>query len=167
MSRGYVIVEASLAYVVVTVAVVALLPLFTMCFKANMNTQHVAIAAQLSTELMEEVGLRKWDEHTPATPQHISNPRNLFPSVPDGEIAGLKNTFKAINAFNGWSEQPPQNPLGTTIPKYGGFSRTVTEQYVDSNLNPVGGHTDYKQVTVCTTWPWLKPVCLDKVFTNR
>lgn len=165
MSRGFVLVEVSITYLILSLALVALLPVFILAIRAAKSTERIEVATQLSTELLEEIRLRKWDAATPKPHRHISTPGSL--GIEKSEIASDKRTFDDIDDFNGWREAPPLDPLMRPLTAFSAYSRDVTVRYVDANMNPASGPTDYKQVTACTQAAKMKPLCIDTVLTNR
>ena len=165
MSRGFVLVEVTIAYLVLTLALVALLPVFMIAIRAGAKTEHLQAATYLSTELLEEIRMRKWDETTASSQLHIDNPSAIGR---DGtESATDKTTYNDIDDFNGWSEAPARDPLNVPLPGFSAYTRTVAVGYVDSNLNASGVRTDFKKVTVCTQTANINSICLQTVFTNR
>lgn len=168
MSRGFILVEVSVTYVLLTVALMALLPVFIMAIRAGKNTEQLQAATYLSQELLEEVRMRKWDQNVPAAPLYIVNVSTTLGR--DGaESATDKNTFNDIDDFNGWAETGVRDPLNNPVPAFSAYARTVAVSYVDSSLVALStpATSDYKQVTVCTQTARLAPLCLKALFTNR
>lgn len=168
MSRGFILVEVTVAYLVLTLALLALLPVFIMAIRAGKSTEHVQVATYLSQELLEEVRLRKWDQNKPASGDYITNPSTSL-GLDGLESAADKKTFNDIDDFSGWSEAAVTDPLNNPLPAFSAYSRTVAVSYVNSSLVVLSTPTtsDYKQVTVCTSAAKLSPLCLMSVFTNR
>jgi hypothetical protein len=164
-SRGYILLEATIAYVVLSLALVSLLPLFILSIRANAATGRIATAVQLASELMEEVAARRWDQKTPVPPRIVPAGGQL--GLDSGEAPADKRVFNDVDDFQGWSESPPQDPLGRPLPGLAGFSRDVAVSYVDAAFQPSTAPTDYKKVTVCARFPSSAPICLERVFTNR
>jgi len=165
MSRGYVLMEVTVAYVILAFAIVSLVPAFVLAIKANKNTEQIQTATDLAQELLEEIRMRRWDENTPF-------PRTTYITAPSstlGPEAGEtdKTLFDDIDDFNGWTESSVKDPLNNAVAAFAGFSRSVTVQYVDSSLAASAGTTDYKKVTVCAQNSKIQPVCLSTIFTNR
>lgn len=168
MSRGFVLIEVTIAYVLLTVALLALLPVFILAIRAGKSTEQLQVSTYLSQELLEEIRLRKWDQNNAATPVHIDNPSATLGR--DGaESATDKKTFNDIDDFNGWTEAAVKDPLNNPVPAFAAYSRAALVSYVDSNLVVLSTPTtsDYKQVSVCTQTAKLSPICLTTVFTNR
>lgn len=166
MNRGYVLVEVTIAYLILTVALIALLPVFVLAIKAGKSTEQLQTATYLSQELLEEVRLRKWDQNSSSTPQHINNP-----SAALGPDAGEtdKTKFNDIDDFNGLSENPPKDPLNNPLTAFSAYTRTVTVNYVDSTMVVLStpSTSNYKQVQVCTSTSLRAGICLTTLFTNR
>ena len=165
MKRGFILVEISVTYVILSLALVTLIPVFLMAIRASKNTEQIVSATYLSSELMEEVLLHKWDQSTSSPAKHIPNPGAI--GVDSGETASDKRTFNDIDDFNGWTESPPKDPVMNSLAQFYPYSRSVSVAYADSNLNVSAAATDYKLVTVCTSTKKLKPLCMNTVCTNR
>ncbi|MBI2789470.1 MAG: type II secretion system protein [Elusimicrobia bacterium] len=166
MSRsGFVLVEVTIAYVILVFALVALVPVFIIAIRAGANTEALQTATYLSNELMEEVRMRRWDERTPASGAHISAPSTLGR---DGtESATDKRTFDDVDDFNGWTEGTPMDPVMRALPDFKAYRRSVAVAYVDSAMAASVPVTDYKMITVCTTTAKISPTCLSTMVTNR
>jgi MSHA pilin protein MshD len=166
MSRGFILVEVTVAYVLLTLALVALLPVFIMAIRAGKSTEQVQVATYLSQELLEEMRMRKWDQNTSTTAAHIVNPTAAL--GPEGGETD-KTKFNDIDDFNGWTEAAVRDPLNNLVPGFSGYTRTASVAYVDSNLIALSTPTtsDFKRVVVCTQSSKLSPLCLTTLFTNR
>lgn len=165
MNRGFILIEASISYIVLSLALVALVPMFILSLRANAASEKVAAALHLSQELLEEVRLHRWDEATPAPAVHIAAGGAL--GVDAGENAADKRTFDDVDDFDGWTESPPQDPVMRPLTADSMYTRTVAVRYVNSSFQVSAAPTDLKQVTVCTAAPGMKPVCLDTILSNR
>ncbi len=157
--------EVSVSYLILSLALVALVPVFIMAIRAAKNNEQIAAATWLSTELMEEVRMRRWDENTPTPAVHIAAPGAI--GTDTGETASDKRTFDDQDDFNGWTQSPPVDPVMNAISGFAAYSSSVTVQYADANLAFSAAATDYKKVSVCTWTRKLKSICLTTVFTNR
>jgi len=165
VSRGFILIEASISYIVLSLALVALVPLFILSLRANKASEKVAVATHLSQELLEEVRLRRWDQATPPSGTHIASGSAI--GTDGGENAADKKTFNDIDDFNGWTESPPRDPVMRSLTAFAAYSRAVTVRYVDASFQPSATPTDLKQITVCTSSPKMNPVCLDTILANR
>lgn len=165
MSRGFVLVEVTIAYVLLVFALVSLVPVFIVAIRAGASTEQLQVATYLSNELLEEVRLRKWDERTPANEGHIAAPSAL--GVDGTESASDKTTFDDVDDFNGWTEPSAVDPVGRALPAFKSYRRAVTVAYVTSAMAPSAAATDYKLITVCTRTAKISPACLNTLVTNR
>jgi Tfp pilus assembly protein PilV len=168
MSRGYILVEASVAYSILGMALVALIPLFILCFRSSQETSHIAASTQLSAQLLEEVRVRRWDSATGQPPQAVASPSATLGCDP-GESPGDKRTFNDIDDFQGWAERQPLDPGMEPVAGLEGYSRTVAVDYVTptspDTVSP--SPTDLKRVIVCSQWRRSAPVCVQTLFANR
>ncbi len=162
---GFILVEASVAYMVLSLALVSLLPLFILSIRANKYTEIVKVSTQLSVELLEEIRLRRWDEGTPLRAKVI--PSGAALGLDADEISGDKRTFDDIDDFNGWTESAVVDPVMRPIPEFAAYNRSVEVTYVDANMKPVQEPTDFKQVRVCAKGRERDPLCIGTLFTNR
>jgi MSHA pilin protein MshD len=162
---GFVLVEVTIAYVLLVLALVALVPVFIVAIRAGSKTEQLQTATYLSQELLEEVRLRRWDERTPSTGAHVSAPSVL--GLDGTESASDKRTFDDVDDFNGWTEAYPLDPVMRVLPDFKSYRRSVSVSYVDSNLAVSASPTEYKRITVCTRTANISPACLSTVVTNR
>jgi len=164
--RGFLLVEVAVAYLILTVALIALLPVFVLAIKAGKSTEQLQTATYLSQELMEEIRMRKWDQNSTSSPSHVTAPSTTL-----GPDAGEtdKTKFNDIGDFSGLTENPPKDPLNNPLTAFSAYTRTVTVNYVDSNMVVVStpSTSDYKQVKVCTSTSRMSGICLTTLFTNR
>jgi type II secretory pathway pseudopilin PulG len=167
VSKGYLLVEVSIAYMILALAIAALVPTFILAIKATKNTEKIQVAMDLSTELLEEVRMRRWDETTETPAAYTSSPSTLGPDT--GETATDKTYFDDVDDFNGWTEKGAKDPLNRTLNNFKAYDRSVVVSYANAFLVALSTPTtsDYKRVTVCTETYNLKPVCLYTVVTNR
>jgi MSHA pilin protein MshD len=166
MSRGFILVEVTITYMLLTVALIALLPVFILAIKAGKSTEQLQTATYLSQELLEEVRMRKWDQNSSSTPGHVSNPStSLGPDAGETD----KTKFNDVDDFNGLSENPPKDPLNNSLTAFSAYTRTASVNYVDSSMVAIStpSTSDYKQVKVCTSTSRLSGICLTTLFTNR
>lgn len=164
-TRAFMLVEAAIATLVLSLVFVALARFVIFSIRATQNSHSIKLSTQLSTELMEEVRLRRWDEDTPLPVKAIEVPTIV--GLDTGETAGDKRTFDDIDDFNGWIETSVMDPVMRAVAGLEGIRRTVSVSYVDSNFNAAGGTTDYKYVRVCTQISSRNPICVNTVFTNH
>jgi Tfp pilus assembly protein PilV len=165
MRRGFLLIEASTATLVLSLALVTLIPVFILALRSARQMEQITAGTQLSSQLMEEVCLRKWDTATPRPPIYIAGKTAL--GTDQGETASDKRTFDDVDDFNGWTESPPRDPMMNPMPDFAAYTRSVTVKYVNADLSAASGLTDYKYVSVCTSSRKLKPICMEIILTNR
>jgi MSHA pilin protein MshD len=163
---GFLLVEASLASAILGLALVTLVPTFLLSIKASKAAEQTKVSAQLSSELIEEIRLRRWDELTPLPVKAIATGSAAL-GVETGESAADKRTFDDIDDFNGWTENPLVDPMMQAVSGFTGYSRSVTVRYVTAGMATSATATDYKLVHVCTQSPRRAAVCIDTLFTNH
>ena len=166
MSRGFILVEVSIAYVILTLAMAALIPVFILSIRAAKSAEKIQVCTYLSSELLEEVRLRKWDGRVQDLIPHVDAPSPTL-GVDAGETATNKATFDDVDDFNGWSETGARDPLGTAIAEFKDYTRTVAVTYVDATLTPTVATNDLKRITVCTLTGKVGPICLNTLVSNR
>lgn len=159
------LVEVTIAYVLLVFALVALVPVFIIAIRAGANTESLQTSTYLSNELLEEVRMRKWDERSASAGGHIPAPSTL--GVDGAESATDKRTFDDVDDFDGWTEGIPLDPVMRVLTDFKAYRRTVTVAYVDSALAVSAPVTDYKMITVCTRTAKINPTCLSTLVTNR
>lgn len=164
-SGGFVLVEVTIAYVLLVFALVSLVPVFIVAIRAGANTEALQTATYLSVELLEEVRLRRWDERTPSDNSHISAPS--FIGVDGSEDPADKRDFNDVDDFHGWTENGAVDPVMRPLTAFASYIRTVAVAYVDSSMAPSAVMTDYKLITVCTRTAKINPACLNTLVTNR
>jgi Tfp pilus assembly protein PilV len=162
---GFLLVEVAIVCLILSLALLTLVPLYSACLRANNHTLHTKVAAQLSQELSEEIRLRKWDQKTPTPAIAISSGSVM--GLDPGESAADKRTFNDIDDFDGWTENGAVDPMMGPLSDFTGYLRQVSVDYVNSSLVQVAGPTDFKHVHVCTNFQRMNPVCVDTVYTNR
>jgi type II secretory pathway pseudopilin PulG len=166
-NRGFMLLDATIASVILSFVMVSMISLFLLSIRANTDSERTSMAAQLSIRLLEEVQLRKWDEKSPIPNEAIKDGTNP-PLGTDGvENPSDKRTFNDIDDFTGWVENPPKDPLMNPLTQFYIYTSSVSVGYVSSSLAPSGGRTDYKRISVCTWSAKIKSVCLYTIRTNR
>jgi MSHA pilin protein MshD len=163
--RGFVLIEVTIAYVLLAVALTALVPVFIVSVRAGTRTEQLQTATYLAAELLEEVKLRKWDEVSTSPGAHVDAPSTL--GIDTGETATDKTTFDDLDDFNGYSEPAATDPLNRALTDFKDFSRSVTVSYVDSDLNASVATTNYKQITACAKTAKTANSCLTTLVTNH
>lgn len=169
VSRGFLLLEAVVANVLLGVGIVAMVQLFAITLKANVVSEESLVASQLAMGLMEEVQLRRWDEKTslvrPGVPVLAADRSDL--GIDGGEDIADKGRFDDVDDFDGWVESPPRDPVNRTQGEMGAYERSVTVAYAGADLEPSAGKTDAKRVTVCVKHRGVKRSCMEWVAWNH
>lgn len=165
---GFVLIEASIVYVILALALVSLLPLFILCFRSSKKTKDIVVATQLCSEMLEEIRVRRWDNLTPASLAAVESGSRVLGA--EGEDNGAdKTTFNDVDDFKDWAEVVPLDPGMQPIAGLKEFGREVSVDYVsaaDPNvISPVP--TDFKRVTVCARSRQTSRICLQTLLANR
>jgi MSHA pilin protein MshD len=155
--EGFALVEALLALLILGVSLPLLIGLFSAGAREPAISRSETQALFLCQELMEGILTRKWDEKT--TPAgRVSNPSVI--GLDAGENAGNRVSWDDIDDYDGLADAPICDLAGNPISGAGGFSSTVTVDYVcpDKNnpdfdvLLAKDAGTDFKRVTVAVRW---------------
>lgn len=164
--QGFLLIEALLTLGVIAVSLTALSAALIMIIKSNSTGEGSVVAVQLSTRMLEEIRLRRWDENTPIPPDYT---RNRSTIGRDGsESASDKKTYDDIDDFDGWTESPPKDPYMNSLTEFDDYTTSVTVGYLNvTTLAPTATKTDFKKVAVCTWRRKRKSICLDTILTNR
>jgi len=84
-----------------------------------------------------------------------------------GENATDKTTFDDIDDFNGWTENPPLDPLLQPLSGFSAIRARLTVSYLNAAMAASATPTAYKLVHICTRASHGASLCLDTLFTNR
>lgn len=160
------LVEVAITLLVLTLAVVALVPVFVVNLRGNKRTEQTQAAAFLASQLLEEVRLRRWDETTPVPAAYTDAPSATL-GVDGGETASDKRTFDDIDDFNGWQETTIMDPVMRPIAGFPDYTRSVAVGYVTPELVATGAASAHKQITVCVQIPGRNPACLNTIVANH
>lgn len=164
--RGYILMEAVVTTLILSLSIVALMPLFAMSIKGNRRSEKILVASHLAQELMEEIKLRKWDEASlTQRPGPLLSPSPLGPD--QGEDKADKKTFNDVDDFDGWTEDPPSDPVMRPLSEFKDYRRSVVVGFADSELSPTPQPTNYKHVKVCVASENVTWTCLDRIFANH
>ncbi len=163
---GYILMEVVVTVLILSLSIVALMPIFAMSYKGSRRSERTLVAIHLAQELMEEIKLRKWDEASyTGRPGPLADPGPLGPDP--GEDPKDKRSFNDVDDFAGWREEPPQDPVMRPLAESSGYRRSVLVRYLDSDLKPSEAQTDYKHVSICVASQNVTWTCLDRIFANR
>lgn len=142
------------------VAIVGFLQIFNTALDSHYRATQEIITTNLARGLMAEIMSKNFVEPGSADP-----PPALGPDP--GELD--RNDFDDVDDYHGFSESPPYTvgalPMDGTgaTANYSDFTRSVTVEYLDENLQPDPGATDYKKVTVTVSGPYVRDISLVEV----
>jgi hypothetical protein len=156
--------EAVVTLLILSLSIVALMPIFGMSYKGDKRSEKILVASYLAKELMEEIKLRKWDEASYVRPGPVPTPSPIGTDLEENRAD--KRTFNDVDDFDGWAEDPPLDPVMRPLDEFRGFRRTVSVEYQNpdgtSSVNP----TNYKHVKVCVSSEQSVSTCLERIFAN-
>jgi type II secretory pathway pseudopilin PulG len=141
--RGFLLVEAMIAAVILSVAVAAVATLLVSAAEAAASGRQAAVAASLANQLMEEIAAKPL---YPPTGTVVNGPvptvRSLFTTA--GQYANYTDTTAAIATAGG----------STVSPGDGGvYRRAVEVSYQTGPISSLSPPTDFAIVTVTVTTP--------------
>jgi MSHA pilin protein MshD len=137
-ASGFTLVEAIISVLIVGILFLAALQAAASARVADYLVANRNRGALLAQGLMDEI-----------TQKAYKNSTNPLFGPESGEAS--RSAFNDVDDYHGWSESPPQNPDGTSLPDYANWTRTVTVEWVPStNLTgpPSGSETGLKRITV-------------------
>ncbi len=143
--RGFTLIEATIAIVIVSVMLVTSLHTFGSLARGRQIVAERYSAAGLASQLISEIVLNSYDE-----------PNETFAFGPEAsETGGTRVNFDDVDDYHGWTASPPQENDGTAISGLTDWQRSVTVQYVSATDPNTASGTDQglKQITVTVTHP--------------
>lgn len=140
-TAGFTIVEATMAVLVVSVLLVAAISAGDVAVSTQYRTGDRAVGRMLADGLMTDILSLAYQD-----PQYTTV--ILGPDV--GETSTSKTNYNDVDDYNGWSETPPQDRNGVTIPGFTNWKRTVTVQWCSGTAptQTASSETNCKLITV-------------------
>jgi hypothetical protein len=141
--RGFSFVETAICVLVVGLLLVASMRVATGANLAQAQAAERAMGQYLAAGLINEITTLAYADPGAAP---------LF-GREAAEAAGAKAAFNDVDDFNGWTESPPQDHDGATMPGLVGWSRSVTvERVAIPDVTHVSSsETGAKRITVTVT----------------
>ncbi len=147
--RGMTLIEIIIVIVVLSIAMLPLLVMYSNVVSKSAEGQFVPTAALLGQDLIEEIESKYYDEvQVAGSGPPWTLKQNL--GIDAGEVAVNKNTFDDVDDFKDWTE--------STISGYPNYSSSVEVYYVnaddlDNHQNPDppianNEYTDFKKIIV-------------------
>lgn len=127
-ARGFTLLEASLAVLIVGVGFLAVMELFSACTMENQRASQITTAQLLSTNIQEMTGDLSFKD-----PFYAADTWGVEPSE------SLTN-FNDVDDFDGMSFNPPMDSTRAGIPELSKYTQVVTVMPVDPNRP--GNNTD-------------------------
>lgn len=148
--KGLTLIEILISVVILTIALVPFLGVFTGGVKGGGNAQRIIVGTNLAQDLMEEILSNQFDED----PSDLTPPGQLGPEPNEDRTNMPPNDFDDVDDYNGYVDAPPEEMDGTVMNEYDEYSRSVTVEYVtEDDFNIVATETTpFKRITVIVTW---------------
>lgn len=125
-ARGFALVEAAVAVVIVSVMLVAALRLVGASGVSQAVASERLRASALAQGLMTEILDRSYDDPNEAS----------ILGIELSEVAGGRASFDDVDDYGGYTESPPRDRTGAVIPGWTGWSRQVAVDWVNpANLS--------------------------------
>jgi prepilin-type N-terminal cleavage/methylation domain-containing protein len=136
--RGFTLVEAIIATLVVSVLTVAALNTIPAAVEGRLRNERMARAMALAQDLMGEIDTLPWDD-----PDSPGGPISPGPAL-------QRNQYNDCDDYNAWTESPPTDRDGTAYPGMDSWSRSVVVEFVrvDAPGTVSASRTTLKRVTV-------------------
>jgi prepilin-type N-terminal cleavage/methylation domain-containing protein len=137
-ASGFTLVEVIISVLIVGILFTAALQAAAAARVADYLVANRNRGALLAQGLMDEI-----------TQKAYKNPTLPVFGPESGETS--RSAFNDVDDYHNWSESPPQNPDGTSVPDYTNWTRTVTVEWVPSTdlTGPASAsETGLKRITV-------------------
>lgn len=138
--RGWTLLEVSICTLLVGLVLASAMQAFGSVLRSRASISDRARAVQLAGQLLTEIlDCRYIDEG--ASP--LFGPEAT-------EVGTTRTLYDDVDDYNGWSETPPKDKTGTTLPNLTGWQREVVVEWVDPANPATVSLTDQnvKRVTV-------------------
>ncbi|HWE97501.1 MAG TPA: type II secretion system protein [Tepidisphaeraceae bacterium] len=145
--RGFTLVEATIALLVVSVMMVAAMSVAGQSARSRTVQQEQVRGEALARQLLSEIMQMPYQQAGVTT------------TVLGPETGETRSTYNDVDDFNGWSESPPQYASGTAIPGFTGWKRAAKVEWlsVTGTTSPTvatsATETGLKRITVTVTAP--------------
>lgn len=142
--RAFSMVEVAISVVIVAGMTVAALNTVGASKSAQKTTSSRKIGSLLAHQLMTEILTKDYED-----PDGVVIFGSELPEVEGGRLG-----FDDVDDYHMWSESPPENKDGSTIPDLDGFARQVSVAFVNSfNLSSTSiTETGVKRIAVTITY---------------
>ena len=127
--KGFTLVEILIAIVVLAIALVPLIGVFTTGSKESGVAQKITIGTSLAQDLLEEIRSKQFDEDI----INPTIPNKLGPEKNEKRFNPPTRNFDDVDDYNGYADSPPEELDGIVMSEYAGYSRSVIVEYVDED----------------------------------
>jgi type II secretory pathway pseudopilin PulG len=169
-NKGLTFLEIIVAFFIFSVTMVGFFQIFNTALDSSYRASRKIIAINLARGLMAEVMTKDFVEPGSGDP-----PPALGPDGTETRFGSSGSVYDDVDDYDGLIETPPRTidnlamdgTAGT--PDYSDFSRSVSVVYIDEvggTFQQVAGPTDYKQITVTVSGPYLSDTNIDEVKVN-
>ncbi len=148
--NGFTLVEILVAIVVLAIALVPLIGVFTTGSKESDVAQKITVGTSLAQDLLEEIRSKQFDEDI----LNPTIPGKLGPEKNEQRFNPPTRNFDDVDDYNGYNDSPPEELDGTVMSEYAGYNRSVIVEYVNENdFNIVSSViTKSKRISVNVAW---------------
>ncbi|MCW8875623.1 MAG: prepilin-type N-terminal cleavage/methylation domain-containing protein [Kangiellaceae bacterium] len=152
--QGYSLIELVITIVLSSIALLVFLTLFSSIQSSSTEPVFQVKAAELGQAYLEEIGLKRFDEQSPAgNGLRCNDP--AWPTtcslVLDSEGGEVRATFDDIDDYNGLIDSPPQDAFGNARSGFTSFSVNIVVAYSGADFG--FPNQDLKRITVTVTTP--------------
>ena len=153
--RGYSLIELVITIVLSSIALLVFLTLFSSIQSSSTEPVFQVKAAELGQAYLEEIGLKRFDEQSPAGNGLRCNDSGApsCSATMNFETGEVRATFDDIDDYNGLADSPPQDTFGNARSGFTNFSVNVVVAYAGSDFG--FSNQDLKRITVTVTTPDL------------
>jgi prepilin-type N-terminal cleavage/methylation domain-containing protein len=150
--RGFTLVEATIALLVVSVMMVAAMSVAGQSARSRTVQQEQVRGEALARQLLSEIMQMPYQQSGVTTTV-------LGPETGETRSSNSALPYNDVDDFNGWSESPPQYASGTAIPGFMGWKRSAKVEWlgVTGTTLPIVTvsliETGLKRITVTVTAP--------------
>ena len=137
--RGLTIVEVVISVMIVGLVMVSAMDSVGQILRGRQQTADAVRAKALAQQLMTEILRDAYEDDT----SPVFGPES-------GESGGSRADWDDVDDYDGWSQSPPEDHDGNTLPNLSGWQRDVVVEFVDpaDPASVSGTDQGVKRVTV-------------------
>ena len=161
-NQGLSFLELLIALMIFSIAILGIFEIFPVALNAQLKASQEIIATNLARALMAEIMAKDFVD-----PDEGGTTIGLNAN----EFINVRTTLDDIDDYHLWNETPPKNLNNLGMdgtdgrPDYSDFTRSVSVVFcvVSGTITCPGAGTDYKQVTVTVTGPFVRDIVLSQI----